>query len=136
MNIPTATAELLRKCVIEAFAGKMTFPETIQNMASVGVRWYSANLLFGIKTHYFEGGETHQEKWPSWKPITAFRPFDQAEVVAAIRSIQKREIIYPEFLHQIADAGIVVYTVHLQGRKAIYLGADGDFHVELFPKAA
>ena len=133
MNIPTATAELLHKCVTEAFAGKITFAESIQHMSSVGVRWYSANLLFGIKTHYFEGGETHQEKWPMWKPIAGYRRFDQAEVVAAIRSIQRQEIVYPEFLHQIADAGIVIYTVHLKGRKALYLGADGDFHVENFP---
>lgn len=129
----TKNTELLHKCVQDAFAGKMTFLETIQHMSSIGVRWYSANLFFGIKTHYFENGETHREKWPEWAPLTKCPPFNKKAIVAAIRAIQHRETIYSEFLRQIADAGVTVYTVHLNGRKAIYLGADGDFYVEPFP---
>jgi len=51
-----------------------------------------------------------------------------------LRAIQQRKIKYREFLRQIGEAGTVVYTVHLHGRKAIYLGADGDFFVEPFPQ--
>ena len=129
-NAPT---QLLNRCVTDAFAGSMTFLETVQHMSSIGVRWYSANLHFGMKTHYFEGGQTHQVKWPEWTPISQYLAFNETAVVAAIRAIQRGEIIYPEFLRQIRDAGTVVYTVHLKGRKAIYFGADGDFHVEHFP---
>jgi uncharacterized protein YbcV (DUF1398 family) len=132
----TQNTELLHKCAIDAFDGKMTFLQTIQHMSSIGVRWYSANLLFGMKTHYFESGETHQVKWPVWTPIVPCPPFQEGRVVAALRAIQRQEIIYPEFLRQIADAGVQVYTVHLKGRKAIYLGADGDFYVEPFPGRA
>jgi uncharacterized protein YbcV (DUF1398 family) len=128
--------ELLHRCVADAFAGQMTFPQTIQHMASIGVRWYSASLLFGKKMHYFESGETHEEKWPEWQPVANGGSFDANGVTSAIRAIQRGEIIYPEFLRRIATAGVADYTVHLRGRKAIYLGADGDFHVELFPGAA
>ena len=126
--------ELLHKCTQDAFAGKMSFLETIQHMASIGVRWYSANLVLGIKTHYFDSGETHPEKWPDWTPLTVCPPFNPKGVEAALRAIQQRKIDYREFLRQIGEAGTVVYTVHLHGRKAIYLGADGDFFVEPFPQ--
>ena len=126
--------ELLQKCCTDAFAGTMTFPETLQNMSTINVRWYSANLLFGMKTHYFDGGATIQVKWPESRPLVKTLPFNADAVVAALRAIQQKKIIYPEFIRQIAEAGVVVYTVHLQGRKAIYLGADGDFYVEPFPQ--
>lgn len=126
---------LLQQCCSKAFAGQITFPKTIQHLSSVGVRWYSANLHFGLTTHYFENGETHQEKWPEWVSGSRYSPFDGLAVVAAIRASQRGEITYPQFLRQISEAGTEVYTVHLQGRKAIYLGADGDFHVEHFPPA-
>ena len=125
--------ELLNKCCADAFAGTMTFPETIRHMASIGVRWYSANLALGMKTHYFDCGETHVVKWPGWTAGEVCPVFNEAGVDSAIRAIQRGEIIYPEFLRRIAAAGVVVYTVHLHGRKAIYLGADGDFHIEPFP---
>jgi len=130
----THDTELLHKCTTDAFAGTMTFPQTVQHMASIGVRWYSADLRFGGKTHYFGNGEIHDEKWPEWTPLTSCPRFNGERVAAAIRAIQRGKIIYPEFLREIAEAGVAVYTVHLQGRKAIYLGADGDFHVEPFPQ--
>jgi uncharacterized protein YbcV (DUF1398 family) len=130
----TEISELLDKCSADAFAGKMTFLETLQHMAAVGVRWYSANLASGEKTAYLKNGESHTTRWPDWKPIPPCPAFTEAGVVAALRAIQRREIIYPQFLQQIVNAGVTVYTVHLHGRKAIYLGADGDFYVEPFPK--
>ena len=126
--------QLLDQCVRDAFAGTMTFPETIGRMASIGVRWYSANLALGMKTHYFDDGTTHPVKWPEWTAPAKCPAFDADGVASALRAIQRREIIYPEFLRRIADAGVIVYTVHLRGRKAIYLGADGDTYVEPFPQ--
>ncbi len=125
---------LLQKCCTDAFAGTMTFPETIQNMSTINVRWYSANLIFGMKTHYFDGGETVQVKWPENTPLVKTLPFNTEAVVAALRAIQQKKIIYPEFIRKIAEAGVVVYTVHLQGRKASFLGTDGDCDVEPFPQ--
>lgn len=126
--------ELLQKCTDDAFAGTMTFPETLGRMASIGVRWYSANLILGMKTHYFDNGETLQARWPEKPSITKTLTFDAEGVVAAIRAIQQKKIIYPEFIRQIAEAGTAVYTVHLHGRKAIYFSADGDFYIEPFPQ--
>ncbi len=129
-------SDLLNSYCHDAFAGAMTFPETLRHMSSLGVRWYSANLQLGVKTHYLDNGEIHPVKWPGWTPPGRFVPFREDGVTAALRAIQGREIIYPEFLRRISEAGVVVYTVHLQGGLSIYLGPDGDFYVEKFPRPA
>jgi hypothetical protein len=126
--------EILDNCVAGAFAGTMPFGETVGHMLDEGVEWYSANLLFGASTHYSADGSHHQSRWPGWQVPAIADRFDEAGVVAAIRASQAAEIKYPEFLQRIARAGVVYYTVHMQGRKAIYFGRHGDFHIELFPR--
>jgi uncharacterized protein YbcV (DUF1398 family) len=59
--------------------------------------------------------------------------FAEREVQQAIAAIQRREIEYPEFLRRIMAAGTTSYAVFLKGRKAVYFGRYGDFHVEPFP---
>lgn len=134
MTATTAmNSALFEKCLTGAFAGTMTFGETIGHLTDEGVEWYSANLLFGVSTHYASDGSHHQAKWPNWTVPPIADAFDADQVVAALRAIQKQEIIYPEFLRRIAAAGTVYYTVHLKGRKAIYFGRHGDFYIEPFP---
>ena len=125
---------LLEQCIAGAFAGTMTFGETISHMLADNVEWYSANLILGMTTHYASDLSYHQTRWPQDTPRPIADAFSPDLVVAAIRAIQKRESIYPEFIRQIAAAGTVYYTVHLQGRKAIYFGRHGEFYIEPFPK--
>lgn len=112
----------------------MTFGETIAHVMEEGVEWYSANLLFCVTTHYAADGTHFQEKWPEIEPLAIADAFHEEGVVAAIRASQCREIAYPEFLRRIGEAGVVYYTVHLKGRKAIYFGRHGDFYIEPFPQ--
>jgi len=126
--------EVLGKCLAGAFAGTMTFGETIGHVMEEGVEWYSANLLFRVTTHYAADGTHVQEKWPEGEALAIADAFREEGVVAAIRAVQRREIKYPEFLRQIGEAGVVYYTVHLKGRKAIYFGRHGDFYIEPFPQ--
>lgn len=126
----------LQQTLDGAFAGTTTFGQTIGIMLDEHVEWYSANLLFGVSTHYSADGSHHQAPWPEWTVPPIADQFDVEQVVAAIRAIQARAIDYPEFLRRIAAAGVVYYTVHLQGRKAIYFGRHGDFYIEPFPPAS
>jgi uncharacterized protein YbcV (DUF1398 family) len=57
-------------------------------------------------------------------------------IKASIRAVQHGEIGYAEFLRQIIQAGCSTYMVFLQGRKVIYFGQDGAFHIEKFPDRA
>jgi uncharacterized protein YbcV (DUF1398 family) len=126
--------ELIDRCVGASFAGAMTFPEVVQKLAVDGVEWYSANLVLGASTHYAADGTYHQMTWPPHGLPPIADQFDAERVQGAIRAIQKREIVYTEFLDLIAEGGTVYYTVHITGRKAIYFGRHGDFHIENFPQ--
>lgn len=126
--------ELITNCVSASFAGAITFGEVVRKLTEDGVEWYSANLILRASIHYAADGSHHQMKWPEGGLPPIADAFDGDKVQAAIRAIQKREIVYIQFLDRIAAAGTVYYTVHLQGRKAIYFGRHGDFHIELFPQ--
>lgn len=126
---------IIEQCVNGTFAGTIPFPEVIARLSSNGIEWYSVNLLCHASTHYAPDGSYHQTAWPDCQDVSVAAAFDAQAVETAIRASQRREILYPEFLRRIADAGVVYYTVHFHGRKAIYFGRHGDFHVEPFPSA-
>lgn len=128
------TPHILEQCTAGAFDGSVPFPETVARITADGVEWYSANLIFGMKTYYGADLTHHQIPWPAWQTPEIADGFSAEAVSAAIRVSQARQITYPEFLVRIAAAGVVYYTVHLQGRKAIYFGRHGDSFTEPFPK--
>ena len=128
------TPEILNQTVADSFGGARNFGEIVGQLIIDEVEWYSANLRFGVSTFYAADGSHHQTAWPSWRVLTIAEAFAADQVLAAIRASQKGEHRYPEFLQKIAEAGCVYYTVHLQGRKAIYFGRHGDFYIEPFPQ--
>jgi hypothetical protein len=127
------TSTLLTQCTAGAFDGTVPFPETIRRITADGVEWYSANLIFGITTYYGADLSHSQSPWPAWTQPQIADTFSAESVSAAIRASQARQIDYRTFLQRVADAGVVYYTVHLQGRKAIYFGRHGDSFTEPFP---
>jgi len=128
-------AEILNQCASGSFDGTMLFPEIVAALTREGVEWYSANLLFRITTYYAADGTHHQVPWPPAALPPVADAFEDGQVAAAIRASQRHEVRYPEFLRHIAAAGAVYYTVHMKGKKALYFGRHGDFHIEPFPQA-
>jgi len=52
------------------------------------------------------------------------------------RKYQQQEIGYAEFLRRIMRAGCARYLVFFCGRKAMYLGRNGESYIEPFPGSA
>ncbi|QEH37711.1 hypothetical protein OJF2_63020 [Aquisphaera giovannonii] len=127
---------VLNDCLARALAGAMTFPETIERMIADGVERYDADLALLQMRHYGPDGGAHTEEIPLPRAPAVAAEFSAEGVKGAIASIQRREIGYPEFLRRIMAAGAAAYSVYLNGRKAIYFGRCGDFHVEPFPPPA
>ena len=125
--------KILNECTTRAFTGKITFPESIRRMAGAGVERYCADLVTFQKILYSAEGQHHTELLPLTDPPKIAQSFSQTGVQDAIRAIQAQQIDYPEFLRRIMRAGVVYYDVFIGGRKVIYTGRDGDFHVEAFP---
>ncbi|HEY5311597.1 MAG TPA: hypothetical protein VIK18_03730 [Pirellulales bacterium] len=111
----------------------MTFPETVMRLIADGVERYRADLVRLEKTYYAPDGQTHIERMPLADGPTIAEHFSMSGVKDALMAIQTRNIDYPEFLRQIMAAGTTSYSVFLLGKKAIYTGRQGDFHVEHFP---
>jgi uncharacterized protein YbcV (DUF1398 family) len=124
---------ILHDCLHAALEDKMSFPETVEKMIQTGVERYHADLVLLEKTHYAADGEVHIEKIPLRQARAIAREFSTDAVKAAIADIQQSRIDYTEFLRRIMDAGTTDYTVYLDGKKAIYNGRKGDFHIEHFP---
>ncbi len=61
------------------------------------------------------------------------KEFSKSGIVAAIRGAQADKIRYPEFMRQASAAGVAAYWAYLSGKKVIYFGRKGEFHVEEFP---
>lgn len=128
-------ANVFRECLTLAMSDKMTFPETVRRMSETGVERYDADLTRLEKRHYAGDSSTHIEPMRLSDVPEIRREFSGEGVREAIGAIGRREIDYPEFLRRIMVAGTVSYSVYLEGRRAIYFGRNGDFHIEPFPTA-
>lgn len=124
---------VLRDCLTQAFAGTITFPETVERMLETGVERYEVDLTRLEKIHYGVDGATQREPIPLNDTPTVPTAFSAEKVQTAIEASRRGEIAYPEFLRWVMAAGTASYSVYLNGRKAIYFGRNGDFHVEPFP---
>jgi uncharacterized protein YbcV (DUF1398 family) len=125
---------VIHEVLAETQAGKLVFPEVVRRLLEVGVESYFCDLATGTETFYFSNGKTQVEKMIlRLSPVA--EEFSSAEVIAAIRGAQADKIRYPEFVKRSVAAGVIAYWAFLTGRKVIYFGRKGEFHVEDFPGA-
>ena len=124
--------QTIEECMKASFADT-PFPQVVQRLVGAGVQSYTAGLVKLRNTYYGVAAEAYDEPLPL-KDGPAIAPkFDSANVAATVKSIQRGEIGYGEFLRRIMDAGCSHYEVFISGRKAMYFGRDGDFYTEPFP---
>ena len=126
-------AKVIHESTRLAFEGKLPFPQVVQRLIGIGVERYDADLVRLEKMYYPAAGETHREPLPLEDAAGVADAFDLEGVTSSVRRIQRGEIIYPQFLREVMSAGVVSYSVYIVGRKAIYFGRRGEFHVEHFP---
>jgi uncharacterized protein YbcV (DUF1398 family) len=114
-------------------AGQLTFPNVVKALIEVGVESYFIDLARGSATYYMPNGETHSECL-SPLPGNIAQDFSLSDLRTAIRMAQTDQIRYPEFLRRSIAAGTVAYWAYLTGKRVIYFGRKGEFHLEEFPK--
>jgi uncharacterized protein YbcV (DUF1398 family) len=127
-------AGIIHEVLAKSQAGELIFPEVVRQLLEVKVESYFCDLATGAETFYMSDGQTHMEKMVlPLAPIA--EQFSPSELIAAIRSAQTDTIRYPEFMKRSAAAGVIGYWAFLSGKKVIYFGRKGEFHVEEFPGA-
>ena len=129
MNIQT-----IEECMKLSFADT-PFSKIVPMLAGAGVTSYTADLVKLCNTYYDSAAEAYDEALPLKDGPAIASKFDSAAVAATVKSIQRGEIGYTEFLRRIMGAGCSHYEVFISGRKAMYFGRDGEFYTEPFPAA-
>lgn len=125
---------VIRNVFAESNAGKLIFSQVVQRLLAAGAASYFVDAVRAEHTAYLVDGTTLVEKVHlALDPVAPH--FSKPALVAAIRAAQRDEIRYPEFMRRSAAAGVVAYWAFLTGKKVIYFGTQGDFHVEHFPGA-
>jgi uncharacterized protein YbcV (DUF1398 family) len=124
----------MHEVLAETQAGKLIFPEVVRRLLEVDVESYFCNLATGDETFYMRDGQTHVERMTlPLAPIA--EQFSLPSVIAAIRGAQTDAIRYPEFVKRATAAGVIAYWSFLTGKRVLYFGRQGEFHVEEFPRA-
>jgi len=114
-------------------SGQVKFPDIVGRLAATGVERYCADLVKLEKFYYAADGQSEVVTMPFQYAPAIGMEWQPNKIRAAIRDAQVGDIQYPEFLKRIMSAGCVFYDVFIAGKKAIYTGRNGDFHVENFP---
>jgi uncharacterized protein YbcV (DUF1398 family) len=125
----------IEECARASLAGEIVFPELVGRLTAIGVERYHADYSRQETTYYLPGGDSVVVSSPHAPHPTALA-FDQDGVAAAVRSSQRNEHTYQDFVRKTMDAGCVGYFVQITGRRAIYFGRNGDSHTEQFPSPA
>lgn len=125
--------QIIHDCTRGALEGRTSFLDTVKALRAIAVERYNADLVRMEKVFYARNGETTIERLPiADRPLLA-EAFDEAGLIAALRSVQQRPIDYPEFLRQSLRAGCVNYVVNLDGGFTAYFGRRGETYIEKFP---
>ena len=127
--------DVMQECTTASDEERVTFPQVVMKLMEAGVERYYADLQRHEKTYYLPNGESHVV--PA-KPVEAqaARDFSPSAVDAAVRAVQAGKIKYQEFCTRIMAAGCIAYLVSMAGRRAVYYGRTGEYHVEMFPAAS
>jgi uncharacterized protein YbcV (DUF1398 family) len=124
----------IKETITLTLEGKITFPQVVGILIGEGIESYHVDYIRSENTYYLPNGENIREAIPHKFPI-ASKEFSPDKVKTSIKRIQAGEIDYNTFSEEIIQAGCVFYIAYLSGKRVIYFGREGDFHVEYFPGA-
>jgi|SRR5262245_26118506 len=118
---------------VKAKRDQWPYPKIFEALKEAGVESYETK----VSTHeitYYGGSDTWTEPVPpGFQPLAVSPTFDQDGVQAALRRTQKKETDYPQFLKEIAAAGVASYRVDMAARTVTYRGRGGESYAEEVP---
>lgn len=123
-------ADSIRKLAEATLTGEMPFPEIVGGLVQEGVEYYHVDYLGGSFSFYgASGGVVVAPLTYEGLPEVAAE-FNIGELKAAILDSQQNGQKFRQFCARAMDAGVQSYFAFLQGKRVLYLGRQGDQHVE------
>ncbi len=128
-------ADRIKEMAAATLSGGLPFPVIVGNLMDEGVEYYHVDYVRLSFTFYSaNGGVVAAPLVLEGLPAVA-ENVDLAALRLAIVDSQLHGQKYPEFCRRAMMAGVQSYFVYLRGRRALYLGRQGDQHTEWFPGA-
>ena len=128
-------ADHVRQLGRATLTGSMPFPEIVGNLLAEGVEYYHVDYV-GLQIHFYSAGEGVVLVPLSFEDLPPVAPaFDAAMLKAVIVDSQQNGQKFRDFSRRAVQAGVAAYFVFLRGQRVMYLGRQGDQHVEWFPGA-
>lgn len=127
--------DVISEMVQAALSGSMPFPEIVGNLIKDGVEYYHVDYVTLSFSFYSpNGGVVVVPLAYEGLPEVA-SDFNVAELRAAILDSQQNGQKFRQFCVRATESGVQSYFVFLRGQRVLYIGRQGDQHVEWFPGA-
>lgn len=128
-------ADVIKKMAEVTLTGSMPFPEIVGNLVKEGVEYYRVDFIaLSFCFYSASGGVVIAPLKLEGLPEVA-TDFNVAELRAAILDSQQNGQKFRQFCARAMVSGVQSYFAFLRGQRVLYIGRQGDQHIEWFPGA-
>jgi len=131
----SVNADVIRKMAEVTLSGSMPFPEIVGNLIKEGVEYYHVDYVSLSFSFYSANGGVVVAPLALEDMPEVATDFNAAELRAAILDSQQNGQKYRQFCVRTTMSGVQSYFAFLRGQRVLYIGRQGDQHVEWFPGA-
>lgn len=128
-------ADVVRKMAEATLKGEMPFPEIVGNLIREGVEYYHVDYISGSFSFYSASGAVVLAPIAFEGLPEVAAEFNAGDLKAAILDSQQNGQKFRQFCARAMKAGVQSYFAFLRGQRVLYVGRQGDQHVEWFPGA-
>ena len=128
-------ADVIRKIAQVTLSGSVPFPEIVGNLIKEGVEYYHVDYVSLSFSFYSANGGVVVAPLAFEDLPEVATDFNLAELRAAILDSQQNGQKYRQFCIRATMSGVQSYFAFLRGQRVLYIGRQGDQHVEWFPGA-
>jgi len=128
-------ADVIRKMAGVTLSGSMPFTEIVGNLIKEGVEYYHVDYVSLSFSFYSANGGVVVTPLAFEDLPEVSADFNAAELRAAILDSQQNGQKFRQFCIRATRAGVQSYFAFLRGKRVLYIGRQGDQHVEWFPGA-
>ena len=128
--------ENLEAAMKRAMAGRPKvggFPYLAETLRRAGVTRNLWSLPSGQSLYLTKEGPVVHQGQPLLSGMADVPEFNEEALIRALRTDQKGESTFPEFLAATWRAGVVRYDVDFDARTVAYCGCNGEQYLEAYP---
>src|ERR1700744_6565669 len=131
--------EMLEAAMKRAMAGRPKaggFPYLAETLRQAGVTRNLWSLPSGQSIYLTKEGTVVNQGAPLISGTADVPTFDREALITALRTDQRGESTFPEFLLATWRAGVVRYDVEFNARTVSYYGCNDEAYVEAYPSVS